>query len=281
MHEGKEKLMALGKYSDVCLETAREQYAVTRKLLATGTDPMAQRKAGKRAERTAYESSFASMAVKWLEHWQDGKSLRHVDSTRRRITANLLPSLGERPVIEIEAPEIVAMVRLIDSREARDIAEHALETTGQIFRYAVAHSVTKCTPATEIRPCDILKVDYARIDAKELRSCFEKSLAHAKGSPPEQWHSHRFKILWPHAQHLGLDSLSLRLSLDLRAVCPDISIQQSVRGVGRRGYTRQRRQSLLQIGMQILQAVLLVSDKRRINPQHQDVSDVEPWILAY
>lgn len=64
------------------------------------------------------------------------------------------------------------MVRLIDSRGARDIAKRALETTGQIFRYGVAHGFSKRNPASEIRPRDILKatrkVNYARIHAKEL-----------------------------------------------------------------------------------------------------------------
>ena len=50
--EGKEKLMSLGKYPDVSLAQARERHAEARKLLATGVDPMAQRK----AEKTAAES---------------------------------------------------------------------------------------------------------------------------------------------------------------------------------------------------------------------------------
>ena len=160
------------------LASAREQHAASRKLLATGADRMARRKAGKRAVRRADDNSFASVAAKWLEHWQDGKSLRHVDSTRRRITANILLSLGKRPVTEIEAPEAVAMIRLIDSRGARDIAKRALETTGQIFRDAVAHGFAKRNPATEIRPRDILKasrkVNYARVDAKELPDLLRK-----------------------------------------------------------------------------------------------------------
>ena len=43
--EGKEKLMSLGKSPDVSLAQARERHAEARKLLATGVDPMAQRKA--------------------------------------------------------------------------------------------------------------------------------------------------------------------------------------------------------------------------------------------
>jgi integrase len=170
--DGKAKLMTLGKYPDVSLVLARSRHSDARKLLATGVDPMAKRKAVRTAERVANENSFASVTAKWLAHWQEGKSPRHVDSTKRRLSANILPVLGARPVAEIEAPELVTMVRLIDSRGARDIAKRALETTAQIFRYSIAHGYAKRNPATEIRPRDILrparKANYARIDAKEL-----------------------------------------------------------------------------------------------------------------
>jgi integrase len=75
-------------------------------------------------------------------------------------------------VSEIEAPDVVAMVRVIEARGARDIAKRALETTGQVFRYAIAHGCAKRNPAAEIRPQDILKssikTNYARVEAKEL-----------------------------------------------------------------------------------------------------------------
>src|SRR5271170_3991934 len=167
-HNGEEKLMSFGKYPDVSLALARERHNDARKLLAAGTDPMVQRK----ADKIAIENSFRSIASLWLEHWQYGKSPRHVDSTKRRLTANILPSLGARPIAEIEAPELVAMTKAIEQRGARDIAKRALETTGQIFRYGIAHGYAKRNPASEIRPSDILKstrkTNYARIEAKEL-----------------------------------------------------------------------------------------------------------------
>ena len=170
--DGKEKLMSLGKYPDVSLALARERHAEARKLLATGVDPMAQRKAEKTAEKIAVENSFQSVTTQWLEHWQEGKSPRHVDSVRRRMAADILPCLGARPIAEIEAPELVAMANAIQDRGARDIAKRALETVGQVFRYGIAHGYAKRNPATEIRPSDILKsapkTNYARVDAKEL-----------------------------------------------------------------------------------------------------------------
>jgi len=108
--EGKEKLMSFGKYPDVSLAQARERHSEARKLFATGVDPMAQRKAEKTAEKAAVENSFQSIAARWLEHWQDGKSPRHVDYVKRRIETDILPCLGARPIAEIEAPELVAMI---------------------------------------------------------------------------------------------------------------------------------------------------------------------------
>lgn len=168
--EGREKLMTFGSYPDVPLSLARERHAEARKLLATGTDPMAERK----AEKAAAEDSFQSVARVWLEHWQDGKSPRHAAYVKRRMEADILPCLGARPIAVIEAPELVAMTKAIEQRGARDIAKRALETTGQVFRYAIAHGYARRNPATEIRPGDILKsnrkVNYARVDARELPS---------------------------------------------------------------------------------------------------------------
>jgi integrase len=167
-HEGRAKLMTFGKYPDVALSLARERHAAARKLLATGTDPMVERK----SEKAAAENSFQSVAHLWLEHWQDGKSPRHVDYVKRRMNADIFPCLGTRPVALIEAPELVAMTKAIEQRGARDIAKRALETVGQVFRFAIAHGYATRNPASEIRPSDILKstrkVNYARVDAREL-----------------------------------------------------------------------------------------------------------------
>ena len=166
--EGRAKLMALGRYPDVPLSLARERHAEARKLLAAGVDPMAERK----AERAAEENSFQSVSKLWLEHWKQGKSPRHADYVERRMEADILPSLGARPIAAIEAPELVAMSKAIAKRGARDIAKRALETAGQVFRYAIAHGYTKRNPAAEIRPSDVLpsarKVNYPRVDAKDL-----------------------------------------------------------------------------------------------------------------
>jgi len=88
------------------------------------------------------------------------------------LESNVFPAFGGAAITEIEAPQIVAMVKAIQDRGKLDIAKRALETTGQIFRYAVAHGLSQRNPAADIKPGDILKsrqkVNHARVDAKEL-----------------------------------------------------------------------------------------------------------------
>lgn len=173
-YKGAEKLMSFGGFPDVPLAAARDRLAEQRKILASGVDPMAQRKQTKATESGSTANSFQSIALQWIEHWSEGKSPRHVDYVRRRLESDIYTCIGSRPISEIEAPELVSMAKVIQDRGARDIAKRALETTGQIFRYAIAHGYAKRNPVSDFKPSDVLKsahkVNYARIDAKELPS---------------------------------------------------------------------------------------------------------------
>jgi hypothetical protein len=65
------------------------------------------------------------------------------------------------------------MVQAIEARGVGDLAKQALETVGQIFRFAIANGYgIKRNPATDVKPGNVLKqtikTNMARIDAKEL-----------------------------------------------------------------------------------------------------------------
>ena len=147
--------MSFGKYPDVTLAKARERLDDARRVLAAGLDPMAQKKSVKAATRGA--ETFRAITAKWLEHWAKGKSERHVDYVRRRMEADILPQLGARPIQEVKASELRAMAQAIEKRGAKDLAKRALQTTGQIFAWAVAHDFAQRNPAKDIKPSDILE----------------------------------------------------------------------------------------------------------------------------
>ena len=168
----KEKVMSLGAYPDVSLAQARDGLDKARKLLASGDDPMAKRKAAKVASRTAAENSFETVARMWWAHWKPARSEQHAGQVMRRFEANVFPHIGARPVAEVQAPELVAMLKAIEARGVNDLAKRALQTSGQVFRYAIAHGLAKRNPATDIKPSDVLasrqKQNLARIDGKDL-----------------------------------------------------------------------------------------------------------------
>lgn len=176
--DGKEKLMAVGAYPDVSLAQARDKVDEARKLLAAGADPMAARKSEKIARRLAIEDNFAAVAKKWWESWMAARSENHTVYVWRRLEADVFPAIGTRPIAEIEAPELVLMMKAIEKRGALDIAKRALQTCSQIFRYAIAHGVAQRNPAVDIRPGDVLasrkKQNYARVDSKELPELLRK-----------------------------------------------------------------------------------------------------------
>lgn len=169
---GKEKVMSLGAYPDVSLAQARDGMAAARKLLASGTDPMVQRASDKLSKLASAENSFQSVAQRWWDHWHVTKSPRHANDVLRRLKADVYPAIGARPVSEIQAHDLVVMVQAISKRGALDIAKRALQTSGQVFRHAVAHGLCQRNPAIDIKPSDILvsrkPQNYARISAKEL-----------------------------------------------------------------------------------------------------------------
>jgi integrase len=170
--DGKEKLMALGAYPDVSLTEARAARDAARKQLSSDIDPMAERKATKQARQLSAENSFAAVARLWWSNWKESRSSSHVQYVMRRLEADIFPAIGARPIDQIEAPELVKMAKTIQARGALDIAKRALQTSGQVFRYAIAHGMAKRNPVKDFQPGDVLatrkKKNYARIDGKEL-----------------------------------------------------------------------------------------------------------------
>ena len=169
---GKEKLMAIGAYPTISLADARAARDQARKQLAINVDPMQERKTAKRAKLVAAGNSFEVVARLWWAHWKSDRSTHHVDSVLRRLEADVFPVIGTRQVDQIEAPELVSMAKAIAKRGALDIAKRALQTSGQVFRYAIANGYATRNPVVEFRPGDVLpsrkKTNYARLEGKEL-----------------------------------------------------------------------------------------------------------------
>ncbi|MFT3664626.1 tyrosine-type recombinase/integrase [Piscinibacter sp.] len=169
---GKEKRMAFGAYPAVSLAQARAARDEARLALKAGDDPVQVRKDAKLAKHVALGKTFEAVARQWFEHWKGPKSARHADYVLRRLEADVFPAIGRKPIGDITALHLLAMAKAIEKRGALDIAKRALQTCGQVFRYAVTHGVIERNPVADMRPGEALKprkkTHYARLEAKEL-----------------------------------------------------------------------------------------------------------------
>jgi integrase len=184
--DGKEKRLSLGVYPETGLALARQRRDDARRLLASGTDPSSERKEARATAARETASSFESVARAWHASWKSARTDHHADYVLRRLEADVFPEIGARPIEELTAPMLVKIARKIESRGAVDIAKRSLQTSGQIFRYAVAHGHIDRNPASDIRPADVLQsrktTNYARLEARELPELLRR-MAVYQGSP--------------------------------------------------------------------------------------------------
>jgi integrase len=75
----------------------------------------------------------------------------HGDRILKRLEKDLFPWLGKRPIVEIKAPELLAVLRRIESRGAQETAHRAMQNCGQVFRYAVATGRAEHDPTGALR----------------------------------------------------------------------------------------------------------------------------------
>lgn len=174
----KAKMVSLGVYPDVTLKGARTERDRLQTLLKQGIDPSQNRQEEKLFAKIAAENSFEAVARRWWDNWKEVRTARHAHYVMRRLEADVFPVIGSKPVTEISAPLLLMTVKKIEARGALDIAKRALETCGQILRYAVAHGLAERNPAADIKPADALKArkktNYARLDAKDLPELLRK-----------------------------------------------------------------------------------------------------------
>ena len=149
--DNKEKRISLGVYPDISLKDARDRRDEARKLLANGVDPSENRKAIKSTRMDRAANSFEVVGREWFAKYSPTWASNHGDRIIRRFERDIFPWIGGRPIAEITAPELLSVIRRIESRGALETAHRALSNCGQVFRYAVATGRAERDPSGDLR----------------------------------------------------------------------------------------------------------------------------------
>ncbi len=148
---GKEKRLAFGVYPDVPLIVARERREEARKLLANGGDPGMVKQAQKVAGMERAANSFEVIAREWFAKQSHIWTENHGSRIIQRLERDIFPWIGGRPIAEITAPELLAVLRRIEARGAVETAHRAHQNCGQVFRYAIATGRAERDPSPDLK----------------------------------------------------------------------------------------------------------------------------------
>lgn len=147
---GKEKLLSLGPYPDISLSDARAARDAAKATLREGRDPSVQKKLRKLSHITSTANTFETVAREWYDlnkaQWVD----RHADDVITSLEREVFPVLGNIPVTDIRPPEVLAVLRGIETR-AKETARRVRQRMSAVFVYAISSGRAEADPAATVQ----------------------------------------------------------------------------------------------------------------------------------
>jgi integrase len=96
-------------------------------------------------------NSFEVIAREWFAKQSATWTENHGSRIIQRLERDVFPWIGGRPIAEITAPDLLAVLRRIESRGAVETAHRAHQNCGQVFRYAIATGRAERDPSPDLK----------------------------------------------------------------------------------------------------------------------------------
>ncbi len=146
----KETIVSYGSYPEVSLAEARQKHREAQTQRRNGVDPNTAKREAAQARRLAAANTFGAVATEWLGVMESKWSATHLQTTKDRIRRDLTPTLDSRPIAELQAPELLQLLRKVEARGAIETAHRIRFILSQVFRYAVATGRATRDPARDL-----------------------------------------------------------------------------------------------------------------------------------
>ena len=148
---GKESILSFGAYPGVPLVDARAERAKAKQQQAGGIDPAQSKRIEKQQQKKSAINTFELVAREWhankSEVWKENTAKEAIN----RLQNDVFPMIGKRPIVDIDAPLLLDVLRQVERRGALDMAARLGQLCSQIFRYAIAKGFIKYNPVPDLR----------------------------------------------------------------------------------------------------------------------------------
>jgi hypothetical protein len=148
---GKQKTLALGVWPEVGLAEVRENRDAARKLIAEGRDPGAEKKLRKIRAQFDASTTFKAVAEEWITKiTREGRAEVTLDKVQW-LLGKAYPLIGDRPINQIEALEVLAVLRKIEATGRYESARRMRSVISRVLRYGIATGRAQRDVAADLR----------------------------------------------------------------------------------------------------------------------------------
>jgi integrase len=171
----------IGEYPSVSLSDARREREWAREQVKLGRNPTDVRKQEKQQNLAESVNTFELVAREWIEkkrpHWTAGTTAQ----TENFLATNCYPAFGKKPIREVTAHEILAVLREMEKRGSVSSALKVRQWCSAIFCYAVSTLRADSDPAAALKGAIIpKKTQNSRcLTGDELREYFTLALEYS------------------------------------------------------------------------------------------------------
>ncbi|MCY0914026.1 tyrosine-type recombinase/integrase [Massilia antarctica] len=148
---GKESILSFGAYPGVALVDARAERAKAKQQQAAGIDPAQNKRIEKQQQKESAINTFELIAREWhankSEMWKENTAKEAIN----RLQNDVFPMIGKRAIVDVDAPLLLDVLRLVEKRGAVDMAARLGQLCSQIFRFAIAKGLIKYNPVPDMR----------------------------------------------------------------------------------------------------------------------------------
>jgi integrase len=133
----KEVRLSIGKYPSITLKEAKERRNKIQQNKEHGVAPQETLTPPQPVEVVTFEK----IARDWFAQNVGGWAENHAVKVRYRMERFLIAALGQRPIAEIKEPELLALLRAVETDGRLEAAKRIRQIAGMIFRYGVGLDV--------------------------------------------------------------------------------------------------------------------------------------------
>lgn len=149
--DGRETTKAFGDYPVIGLKAARALRLEALEQLAQGVDPVEQRRAARAAVEADELGTFRAVALEWHRLASGKWSTTHSKNVLGRLERYLLPVLGNSPVTELRAADLLLPLQAAEKADNIELAGRLRQYTTNIMRLAVQQGLIAINPAGDLQ----------------------------------------------------------------------------------------------------------------------------------